>query len=1017
MKNSNVFCSEWLSDPEIFQVNRLPAHSDHNFYECGDEKKKFHLSLNGTWEFQYFPNMKALDFTKITEYYQHREGTWGSITVPAHIQLQGFGIPHYVNTMYPWDGHEQLTPPEIPQNKNETGFYVTHVSLPEHFHNKKVSLRFDGVESALSLWVNEHFVGYSEDSFTPSEFDITDFLREGENTIYAVVIKFCSGSWLEDQDFWRFSGIFRDVSLIAHPPLHVVDLDIRPTLSDDLYKGTLKANFQIVKQGECQGLLRYRLSDTYGNTVCGGEQALDRDVLQERISINEPVDQVALWSAESPCLYTLSYELLDMNQNIVEAGDTRIGFRRFELIDKLLYLNGKRIVFHGVNRHEFCAESGRVVSKEQMLWDVLTMKKNNINAVRTSHYPNHPYFYQLCDEYGLYVIDETNIESHGSWMIMGNPIFTENSVPGNHSKWLNTVLDRGQSMLERDKNHPSILFWSVGNEAGGGNVLYQLSEYFRKRDSSRFVHYEGVFHDRTFNETSDVESRMYSKPNEVQDYLENAPKKPFILCEYAHAMGNSVGGLSKYTDLEEQYPMYQGGFIWDFIDQAIWHKSEAESPYLAVGGDFGDRSTDGYFCGDGLVFADRKISAKMQEVKYQYQNLKIVCQRDGVWIRNKYLFTHTDAFCFTWQVHRDGIEVETGVLTPNLQALSECFIPLPVEHYVQATDSQEYILEVTATLASDENWAPKGYEIGFGQCILKEDNPCLSYGPVDFCLGDCNLGIQMEHSSSMIWKVSNLLLSLNNRGRELLRTPIVPDFWRAPTDNDLGNHSTFRWSFWKLITLYSKGMPFELQEYKKQVHIPFMLPCTEDKELDLSMDYEFLGNDTIKITLNMSGLNEHEDIPKFGVSFTMPEHYRYVKWYGRGPKETYSDRKEGAKLGLYEQEVTAAWEPYLNPQETGNKTDVRWIEVYSQEGIGIRIFSDAPFESSVIPYTAHELEHAKHQTELPPITKTVVQVMEGMCGVGGDDSWGAPVHEEYQLKGTTRRCFHFYLQMISQERE
>ena len=985
---------DWLTDPEIFQINRLPAHSDHYFFSDNEDLQ---LNLNGRWKFQYSTNLHNTDWSFWQEGFCDKG--WDNIKVPSHIQLQGYGIPQYTNTMYPWDGHEKVVPPQIPTEFNPVGSYVRYFHLPDNFVNKKTLLRFEGVESAMYVWMNGEFVGYSEDTFTPSEFDVTDKVKSGENRLCVAVVRFCSGSWLEDQDFWRFSGIFRDVVLYSLPEVHVTDIDARPLVSEDLSEGILEADFLLDYKESNGAKIEFSLFDHEEKPIDAFETSVEK-----KISIVRTIKNVNLWSAEKPYLYRLEYKIIDRSGTVIERGRSNIGFRRFEIKDGIMYLNNKRIVFHGVNRHEFSHKSGRAISKEDMLSDILVMKKNNINAVRTSHYPNQSYFYELCDQYGIYVIDEANLETHGSWMIMGEVNITEHTVPNDNERWLGAVLDRGISMVERDKNHPSILMWSVGNESAGGKVLHELAEYYRNRDKLRLVHYEGIFHDRRYNNTSDVESRMYAKPHEIIEYLENNPEKPFVSCEYSHAMGNSIGGIKKYIDIEDSYPMYQGGFIWDFIDQALEHMDPNGQKYLATGGDFGDRPNDGYFCGDGLLFANRRVNSKMQEVKFVYQNLHIFCDAKGALIKNKFLFTNTNEFMLTYKLLKDGKEVQRGSMSVDIPPLSEDYVSLPIK----TDDSGEYILDVSFVLKEDLPWANKGHEIAFGQGVISRSTLNIEEGPVQITEGDVNLGVKMEKLRAMFWKVNKTLNSLNVDGKEILKAPIKPDFWRAPIDNDAGNHSTFKWAVWKAISLYTIGKQLTLDD--KSITAEYAFPIMEEK--GCSIHYEFIGNDICKITMRMDPIKEIETLPQFGFTFSLLSEFNKVRYYGRGPMESYVDRKAGGRIGIYRHRACEMMEPYLNPQETGNRTDLRWIEIVNDEGIGIKIFAETPFEASVLPYTSHEIENAGHINELPPVTKTVVNISMAKSGVGGDDSWGAPIHPEYLVKTDEKLEFSVYLQGV-----
>lgn len=595
----------WLADPKVFAVNRLNAYSDHSYYldidkALNGDAMELKQSLNGRWYFNYAknPNERFVDFYKedIDCHY------FDMIDVPGHIQMQGYDQMQYINTLYPWDGHEKLRPPHISSDDNPVGSYVCYFEVNEALKNKTTRLVFDGVETAYYVWLNGEFIGYSEDSFTPSSFDVTYALKDGENKLAVEVYKRSSASWLEDQDFWRFSGIFRDVSLYAIEDIHINDLFVKTTLKNNYKDVQVSVNLDVIAKKE--GYLNTALYDQNNNIIYQAKQL-------PLTNFSFGLTNVNLWSSENPYLHKLLLTVYDHDDNLVEVIPQKIGFREFKMDQGIMKLNGQRIVFRGVNRHEFAADKGRAITKEDMLYDIKFMKMHNINAVRTSHYPNQSLWYDLCDEYGIYLIDEANLESHGSWQKLGacEPSW---NIPGNLPQWHDVVVDRANTMLQRDKNHPSILIWSCGNESYAGTNIVAMANHFRENDPTRLVHYEGCVWNRDYCEATDMESRMYAKAKEIETYLQGNPAKPYISCEYMHAMGNSLGGMKHYTDLEDKYAQYQGGFIWDYIDQAVYYTNGYGEKVLGYGGDFKERYTDYNFCGDGIVFADRTISPKAQ---------------------------------------------------------------------------------------------------------------------------------------------------------------------------------------------------------------------------------------------------------------------------------------------------------------------------------------------------------------------------------------------------------------------
>lgn len=620
---------KWLDDPETFRVGVLPAHSDHQFYqsvdEIGNDESSFVQSLNGQWQFAF-----AKDPThRIQHFYaaDFDSSSFAEIKVPEHIEFAGYDKLHYINTMYPWEGKVYRRPAyALDQNDkgkgmfseapdNPVGQYIKKFELNPAFKDKKVRVCFDGVEKAMYVWLNGHFLGYAEDSFTPSEFDLTPYLQDGENTLAVEVFKLSTAAFLEDQDMFRFFGIFRDVSLIAQPEAHIEDLSIKPTLSDDLQNGTLNVETKMTvnKSG---ATAKVTVSDADGNQLYDDTQPITTSIAIKDADFKG----VHLYSHDDPYLYQLNIEIDDKDGNTLEIVPYKFGFRKIEINqDKVLMYNGKRLVINGVNRHEWDCDSGRVVSVDDMKADIRTFKANNINAVRTCHYPDHKLWYHLCDLNGIYVMAENNLESHGTWQKLG-AVEPSYNVPGSVPQWKDAVIDRARNNYEMLKNHASIIFWSLGNESYAGDDIQAMQEFYKSVDPTRLVHYEGVVRNRKYEDfISDFESRMYASPAEIKEYLDNHPKKPFILCEYMHDMGNSLGGMKAYIDLIDKYPMYSGGFIWDFIDQAIRVNDEVTGQkVLRYGGDFDDRMSDYEFSGDGLMFADRTQKPAMQEVKYYY---------------------------------------------------------------------------------------------------------------------------------------------------------------------------------------------------------------------------------------------------------------------------------------------------------------------------------------------------------------------------------------------------------------
>jgi beta-galactosidase len=999
---------EWLEDPRVFAVNRLAAHSDHCYYETEAEALKGIMgqrqSLNGIWKFSYAENP-----AERKEHFYESDfnlDSFGTIEVPGHMELQGYGGCQYINTMYPWDGLSDIRPPHIDWQNNPVGSYCREFELEEPLKGKRLFLSFQGVETAFYVWLNGTFIGYSEDSFTPSEFEITDAVQMGSNRLAVEVFKRSSASWIEDQDFFRFSGIFRDVYLYAVPECHVEDLFIHGDVSDDYRDGLFRAELTLT--GEIKGSISAILKDKADETVASWEPI----PAKKEVEFSGHISNARLWSGEDPYQYELTIILYDEQGNVKEIVPQKVGFRRFEMKDRLMCLNGKRIVFRGVNRHEFNVRRGRSITKEDMMWDIRFMKRHNINAVRTCHYPDQSLWYELCDEYGIYLIDEANLESHGSWQKMGacEPSW---NVPGSLPEWKDCVVDRAKSVLERDKNHPSVLIWSCGNESYAGEGILAMSEFFKERDPSRLVHYEGVFWNREFDRTSDMESRMYAKPFEVEEYLNADPKKPFILCEYMHAMGNSLGGMKKYTDLEDRYEMYQGGFIWDYIDQSLMKKDAYGKEHMTYGGDFGDRPTDYSFCGDGIAYADRTISPKAQEVKYLYQDIRLIPDSKGVSIENRRLFTDTSDLEFVYSVLKDGEPVYQKSFDALVKPLDTGYEAVPVPEF---EEQGEYVFQVSALLKNDTLWADSGFETAFGEAasVIEGQKEKCSGQPLKVIHGDVNIGVSGDGFRILFSKQEGGIVSLVYDGKEWVGRPMMPVYWRATTDNDKGNKFSVASSVWYGAGRFPYYENCEVEEKEGSIKVTYTYALSTVPKASTEVTYEVDGRGAIYVRAVFRGQKGLPELPAFGMRLITPVAAKKFTWYGRGPEENYCDRNEGARLGIYEDTPDNNLSRYLVPQECGNRTGVRWLKVSDMEGhsIGFCAAGQA-FDASVLPYTAEELESATHREELPAPRYTVVNILGAMRGVGGDDSWGAPVHPEYCISGEEELVTEFIIERRS----
>ena len=1019
------FDSDIIKNPEIFEQNRLTAHSDHVCYKNELEKIKGKSSLrydmNGLWKFAYAKNQSLAPCGFEAADYDCKG--WDEIRVPAHIQMEGYDVPIYTNTTYPWEADEFIKPGEVPEIFNPVASYVKYFTIPENMKNKSVCISFQGVESGFALWLNGHYVGYSEDTFDPSDFELTDYIIEGENKLAVRVWKWTSSSWCEDQDFYRFSGIFRDVFLYVVPCAHVEDLSVVPTLNDTFDEGTLSVSIKADGDGTASVKV-YELGDLSVEKYDRAKLLLEefdielrnKEICEGSCNVKNPL----LWSAEKPNLYEVKIIVKDSHGNETEFISQLAGFRRFEMVDGLMKLNGKRIVFKGVNRHEFSSITGRVPNRDEVIKDIVTMKKNNINAIRTSHYPDDSMLYELCDIYGIYMIAENNLESHGTWEAYNKGyVDLDFVVPKDKPQWREMMLDRANSCYQRDKNHPAILIWSCGNESFGGKTIYEMSQLFRQLDKHRLVHYEGVFNDRSYNDTSDMESQMYTSVAGIEKFLADNPEKPFICCEYTHAMGNSCGAMHKYTELSDREPRYQGGFIWDYIDQSIYKKDRYGKWFLTYGGDFGDRPTDGDFSGNGICYGgEREASPKMQEVKFNYQNISVDFDSDYIFtVTNKNLFVNTSVFDAFAILLADGNEVYRTRLQISVPPMEKASYEVPVTLKNSMIDvEKEYCIVVSFVLKENTIWEKAGYEIAFGQHMIKK--PVSEYScdkSVELIVGNGNILVRGENFKALFSRMNLGMVSYVYGGVEMLPNTIpLPNFWRTPTNNDSGNMMPQRYAQWKIASMYvttrqdqrfaDTSPRVEKNDNNIAITYTYFMPTTPQSSCEVT--YRVFGDGTIETTLSYDPVKELGDMPEFGMMFKLDADYDTVKWYGLGPQETYEDRQHGGKYGVYENKVADNIAEYLVPQESGNKCRVRYAKVMDKKGRGMLFFGDE-LSFSALPYTPHELENAAHHFELPPVHYTVVRVAKKQMGVGGDDSWGSHTHPEYLLDASEKMEFTF----------
>jgi len=999
--------TEW-DNPGIVQINREKPHATLFPFESFDLakgkdviKSSNFLSLDGRWKFHWVekPADKPEGFFNPS----FDVSSWDEINVPANWEINGYGIPIYVNIPYEWTSEPQ--PPGIPHDYNPVGSYRRNFILPEGWGSKEVYIHLGAVKSAFYIWLNGQFVGYSQDSKTPAEFNLTKYLKTGENTLALEVYRWSDGSWLECQDFWRISGIEREVYLYARPKVHVSDYFCKAGLTGDYKDGVMELDVNLRNMTSTNQNITVKISlFKKGETdapVLQMEQATRLGKLEEKaLTFTNTLVNPLKWSAETPNLYTLIIELKDRKGTYKEYLTSHIGFRTSEIKHGQLLVNGKAITLKGVNRHEHDEYTGHVVSEESMMKDIHLMKQNNINTVRTCHYPNHPRWYELCDEYGLYVINEANIESHG----MG---YKPDRTLGNNPVFMLSHLDRVQKMLERDKNHPSVIIWSLGNESGDGVNFDACYDWIKARDLTRPVQYERAVSGRN----TDIFCPMYSKIPELESYALSIQSKPLILCEYAHAMGNSVGNLRDYWNVIERHPQLQGGCIWDWVDQGLAAYNEQGRKYWAYGGVFGPEGvpSDGTFCLNGLVAPDRSPHPSLKEVKkvYQYVDFKPVpFSPDKIEIKNKYDFINLNKFVLFWEIVADGRTIQDGtIMYPDIPAGESRIISLDINPYTN-DPGVEYFLNLTVFTDRERPLIPAGHIFAMEQINLGSVAPERTVqkdtGEKIIRETPAELIVESGGTEYTFSRRTGKLVSMVVEGEQVLVESPSINFWRAPTENDFGNKMPQRLKVWK-----DAGNNTILKNFSHQltasgiyqVSVEYRLT---DVEAQYYITYRINGEGELKTTVSMKPAGQDQpELPRFGMTMAVPGAYNALEWFGRGPHENYQDRHESALVGHYKGSVKDQYHPYIAPQENGYKTDVRWLTLRDKNGKGIMISGDPLICFSALHFTNDDFNRSKrdgyHNIDLKEREDVYLNIDYRQMGVGGDDSWGARTHAIYSL--------------------
>ncbi|GAA5041196.1 beta-galactosidase [Marivirga lumbricoides] len=958
-------------------------------------------TLNGDWKFHWSKNPAG----RPADFYKEGYDTsgWEEIPVPGDWQMYGYGYPQYTNMEYPFPKN----PPFIPAEYNPVGSYVTTFSIKKSALAQEVLLHFGGVNSAFYCWINGKKVGYSEGSKTPAEFNITPFIREGENILAVEVYRWSDGSYLEDQDFWRLSGIERDVHIVTAPKIRIRDFFATPHLENNYRDGKLLVDVEIQNrssQRKVKQIAEVTLFDAEGKEI----ERVNKQVIisnEENTLLELQVPNVKPWSAEKPYLYQMVINLKDAKGNVLQSTGSKVGFREVKIANGQLLVNGQPVLLKGVNRHEHDERYGHVISRESMLKDIELFKQNNINAVRTSHYPNDPLWYQLCDEYGIYVIDEANIETHGFG-------YDEDKTPANKPEFLEPHLDRMRRMVERDKNHPSIIIWSMGNEAGDGPAFIQGYDWIKQRDSSRVVHYERAERGKEFKERhSDIISWMYARTSGIEKYyIGKYPDRPFIWCEYSHAMGNSNGNLVDLWDFVRKHKQVQGGFIWDWVDQGLLKKDADGNEFWAYGGDFEpeDVYNDDNFCLNGLVNPDRSPHPALEEVKHVYQNVHVAKTEAGeIEIYNENFFTNLSEFEISWELLEDGEVIQKREIA-DFKLLPQQRKTLNIDlNSADLKSESEYFVNFYVRQKETAPFLEKGYLLASDQILWQNGETIAeSKSAKKLKTKDSKESITVSGESFAIVfdKTSGQLTSIKNGQSEYLKEPLSFNFWRAATDNDFGNQMPKRLSVWKSSTQNQKITSVKVLEKTK-----YMVKVEQQVSFDSlqslgSIIYEISGDGSLKVQVSFDYKDKDlPELPRFGVTMILSDQYKNAEWYGRGPHENYWDRKASAFVGTYQMPVEDLDFAYIRPQENGYRTDTRWLKLTDGNGKGMLIkgqpvFSFSAHHNLTSDFDAGMEKKQRHYTDIQLRELIQLNIDYHQMGVGGDDSWGARPWDKYTLK-------------------
>jgi beta-galactosidase len=1018
---------DW-ENPHVIGRHKLPGHATFMAFptiqaalaDTGlGQSSPWYESLNGQWKFHWSKNPASLP----KNFYQpsYSVKNWPSIRVPGDWQLEGYGKPIYLNYRYPFQPNsKKLDPPHIPQAFDPVGLYRTTFRVSKNWVGRKVFIHFGGVRSAFYLWVNGHEVGYSEGSMAPAEFDLTPYLKKGQNVLAVEDIRWSDGSYLEDQDMWRYCGIFRRVYLFSTPLIHLRDFFVQASLTD-LYKtGKLDITAHIHNYGHKMvkaPCLTVYLYNEKGQQIGSGPVAQDRPNIplmagtEDIVRLHAKIKNPRKWTAETPNLYKVVLVLKNALGKRLEVAKTLTGFRNIQIKDGQFWVNGKSIKLKGVNFQDFDPRRGRAVSYKWILKDVRMMKRFNINAVRASHYPHDPRYYKLFDKYGIYVMDEANLESHGA-------SYEKERLPGSDPAWTHACLSRVSRMVARDKNHPSVVIWSLGNEAGYGKNFAIMASYIRAVDPSRPIHYKGM------NSVVDMNSRTYPTPQQLDSIARNPRlNKPFLMNEYAHSMGNSTGNLREYWNIIGSHKNLIGGFIWDWVDQGLVKKGKKGKIFWAYGGDYGAKPNDGNFNINGFILPDRTSQPAAFEVKkvYQYVHFSPKNLRKGqLWVENKYYRVNLSRYQLSWTLSRDGKVIQSGKLdTLHLTPGRKKLVHIPFKK-PDLQPGVEYWLKISVRLRHATPWAKKGYIVAWGQFKMPYSVPAppawniQRMNPVHVKRASDNIEVSGSHFHLIIDRQTGNLASYVASGKQLISKPLVPHFWRASTDNDLAgdNGMAKLTEAWKGAGRHHSVSSVDVKKQpgsKIKIIVRGNLPVGKSTYKTV---YTIYGNGIVNVDFRIKPLGDvPRYIPLVGMEMGIPKAYHWMTWYGRGPQANYSDKKTGTAVGRYSGRVDSLITNYVRPQANGNRCNVRWVAFTNKKGDGLLVVGEPQLGISAWPYTLADLEKAAHIDDLPIRPNITLNINDKQEGVGGDDSWTKHARPlpKYRLTTSHPYRYQFYL--------